>query len=1675
MNLRKQFLPSLFFFLYVLHLIESSYAQIPVSGTLPGNTTWGINESYLITSDLTVPVGVTLTILAGCTVQFDSNSCDLLVYGTLKVQGTSASPVRFVSKSAEHRWGGVLLEGSSGSSLEHAIFEGGGSGYFALNEQLQIKNCSPPVSHCTFRNSFGNAVRLIGSDSVFNSCIFQDSAADAVNMDAGSAPEFINITLSGNGFDGVRIRGGTLANDRTWKASALPFLIDSDLTVPVGMTLTIEPNTEVQFKDQSTDLIVHGILNAVGTASQPILFNSANRTPEAGRWGGIVLSGTEASASILQYCELNYGGSRYFSESGEAVLRISGSSPTIRDCRINFAKMDGINLYDSDVIIERCEITGCGENAIRMDGGCFPTFADNVATGNRYDVIAIRTGTLKQSGRWNRARLPYKLEADFTIPEGLHLAIDAGNTIRFQSSSTDLIVLGSLEALGTHEANILFTHLNNPNQGALGGIYFGPSVDNSKSQLTYCVFEYGGSNYFSASSGAMVYCDRSSPSFINCTFRNSASDGLWIRSADPVLSRLRFTSNRNYAIRILDNAFPDFSNLTASGNGKDSILITDSVWNKPGTWKNAGIPYILAHDVVLDTMAEVTIEPGVHIQFQEYSSDLIVRGNLKCEGTDANPITFNSWHSNPPPGRWGALVFENGATGSLRRIVMRHGGSGYFSAGGNSMLRLRQGSQVSVEQVSISNSGTSGIIVEATDTTIRNSLIENCKLSGIHALSLAEVSVTGCEISQCENGVFAQNSAVLRLTSSILSGNTNALANDSGDSGRIYFGDNQFTNNTRTGKVNFLTAASSLPGNRVNGDSGGLEVHWGDLASNGTFNPIPGGFYEFASSFYHTRHITGGGSLQIRPGTYLALRGNGRLIVQDNGYLGVIGRTEQPILIAAPPDVPSSTARSLMRGIHFQNSAKGVFKHAVLRNADSSGAIEALDSSTVTVEQCRFDYNARALYLRDSVKMLAEYSQFTNNGSALETDNLIGSAVLRFCRITGNNSGVINSRSAVDIDATLNWWGDAGGPSGQGPGTGDSITNFVLYAPFFTSAGQVPGQPLEPIPVEINTPYTQEVSRYGLVLYRVAVEQGRNFLCMLTQGNPGSRYGIYANRNSQPSVAQAEYSVLGSGLRGTHELLIADATGGQYDVLVFADHLANEPETYQIQFSYVNEYVVSLSPKQGGNRGVVTLNLSGSQFHSGTEIRLLRNTVERSPISVLSPKSDRLHASFSLMGMVPGSYDLEVSWPHGGAKQTFSQAFHVVPGVGARLEADLLLPEVVRPNRLYTMLVRYRNAGDADLLAPLLTIRSLHGAPMSLTADGPFNTEPLKILEVFQEGPAGILPPGASGEIPIYFQGIFDFNIGFALDSIKDPAGEVDWRNSGKWHDYAGKVGTTWSDHQTALASLATSLWQKGALVYDAAALEGRILSEIRERPLSEAHGRVLDDQTGHPQAGVAVLFTEIGQPADEARVVEAMTDKNGEFIARGLTGSEYMIEVMGYPGVLPEMITLDDGEVLVQLELVVGYGGAVQGQVVDGERREPMANVSITLINEAQGKARVVMTDAGGNYRLPALDSGLYRIQAESSGYATRQYAGLQIWYGQVLRNVDFVLHPERTLTGKISEGNTSEGIEGAVVIAQREDGLRFTTVTTGDGSYTMEKLSTGHYTVICQAMGYRPSGKSE
>ena len=141
---------------------------------------------------------------------------------------------------------------------------------------------------------------------------------------------YYNITINGVP---PNTTSGSLTHNETWGDQNI---LTGSVDVPSGDTLKILPGSTVEFPS-SASLTVNGVLIANGIYVNRITFTSTGST-SPGSWGSIVLSGSGASGSTIQYANIQYG---------TEVDVINASNVTIRNSSITNSSMNGINFSGS--------------------------------------------------------------------------------------------------------------------------------------------------------------------------------------------------------------------------------------------------------------------------------------------------------------------------------------------------------------------------------------------------------------------------------------------------------------------------------------------------------------------------------------------------------------------------------------------------------------------------------------------------------------------------------------------------------------------------------------------------------------------------------------------------------------------------------------------------------------------------------------------------------------------------------------------------------------------------------------------------------------------------------------------------------------------------------------------------------------------------------------------------------------------------------------------------------------------------------------------------------------------------------------------------------------------------------------------------------------------------------
>lgn len=149
---------------------------------------------------------------------------------------------------------------------------------------------------------------------LFTACSTDDTADVVLNVNNGSTTP-TGTTIS-----------GTYTSDLTLEAGT-DYTLNGSLIMSAGTTLTIPAGTTINALAQGSDVyiaIAQGAkINAMGTASNPIVLTSNASNPEAGDWGGLIILGKApinsvagSSTSTSEIASLPYGGSDSNDDSG---------------------------------------------------------------------------------------------------------------------------------------------------------------------------------------------------------------------------------------------------------------------------------------------------------------------------------------------------------------------------------------------------------------------------------------------------------------------------------------------------------------------------------------------------------------------------------------------------------------------------------------------------------------------------------------------------------------------------------------------------------------------------------------------------------------------------------------------------------------------------------------------------------------------------------------------------------------------------------------------------------------------------------------------------------------------------------------------------------------------------------------------------------------------------------------------------------------------------------------------------------------------------------------------------------------------------------------------------------------------------------------------------------------
>lgn len=167
---------------------------VELKGMLNKNTTLYADKQYIVTDNLAIPQGVTLTIKAGTVIKF-KNNLSISNSGIIKALGTKDSVIIFSSSNLDNYWKGIIPNTNDvfqycvfdninnwirlKGSLKNCIFKNSNL-TFEINASILnsnfIQNIGYFYSYMSFSNSYNNIINNIGSGNMISALIWQNSS-----------------------------------------------------------------------------------------------------------------------------------------------------------------------------------------------------------------------------------------------------------------------------------------------------------------------------------------------------------------------------------------------------------------------------------------------------------------------------------------------------------------------------------------------------------------------------------------------------------------------------------------------------------------------------------------------------------------------------------------------------------------------------------------------------------------------------------------------------------------------------------------------------------------------------------------------------------------------------------------------------------------------------------------------------------------------------------------------------------------------------------------------------------------------------------------------------------------------------------------------------------------------------------------------------------------------------------------------------------------------------------------------------------------------------------------------------------------------------------------------------------------------------------------------------------
>lgn len=647
-----------FLFLFSAILFSfGSFAQTNLSSHFTVNTTLTTaNSPYVVTANLNVNAGVTLTVESGVVIKFNSGRY-LQVIGTLNATGATFTANESTVKGF---WDGIYVSYTSYTpasvTLDNCTVEYA-SNIYDRNGELTLKKT-------TLNNFSGYGVQVEAKGTLnLQETTIKNTNYPIYFSGPGILKNLTNNVLTGNTNDYIYIYFQDIPGIFYMPNLGIPYYVPSH-NMQVTETGNLIISAGVDFKlGNSRDFTVRGKIKALGTSDKPIIFDKFST---ASYWLGMNITATAIdSACIFKNCIFK---NAKYDNDAYVAMAIDAASPSFENCLFTENHRNLFVTGISKPTFTNCSfrpstILGGEAYNVAIDMNANVDFSTDSLKFNAQEIRAVRIlpstviddAHLKKISFKNIENITYCLYETTTVHDTASLVIDPGVVIKCRQYNAMITANGTLTGLGTESEPIVFTHLGDDTYGNPtdsqndGNVIPGNSnsgriaiYGNATSKIENWKINYGGYN----SNNWAVYVSKGNI-VSKCEIKNSYR-GIYFYDNAQLLNNV-FTNINYFPVgRKVNQGNPVLIGNTVSNVGLIGILIgefgTDSPTLKPMDFAGfTNVAYIIESNLAIATGNVVSVDPGVVIKFnQRYYGRLTVNGALKASGKANNKIIFTS-------------------------------------------------------------------------------------------------------------------------------------------------------------------------------------------------------------------------------------------------------------------------------------------------------------------------------------------------------------------------------------------------------------------------------------------------------------------------------------------------------------------------------------------------------------------------------------------------------------------------------------------------------------------------------------------------------------------------------------------------------------------------------------------------------------------------------------------------------------------------------------------------------------------------------------------------------------------------------------------------------------------------------------------------------------------------